>query len=291
MKTTQTQNTIPFELVEKYASYQSYFVEFLAMEFGVDIAERVANDYALGCVDRKTVLWNIGLHGEVYGGHVIGYNKQGYIRNEWRDSLTVNLSSDDAMLVGWYIKEEGLHDDITDVADYINGIDTDDFKSTPSIFGLHMMRLYPDKPIALTENHRAALIGAALQPDMNWLSIGGNVRDLEVNILRGLKGKSVMAFPTNHSYYDWCRLAKQVNFCNISVSPLMEKCQTEWKQDIGDILISDFRSNGVDVGDPKSEPRQVIEVQVSPQQKLLNDMISHNPSAGLLIKNLKLELE
>ena len=71
----------------------------------------------------------------------------------------------------------------------------------------------------------------------------------------------------------------------------MEKCQTEWKQDIGDILISDFRSNGVDVGDPKSEPRQVIEVQVSPQQKLLNDMISHNPSAGLLIKNLKLELE
>jgi hypothetical protein len=31
-----TTNKIPFSLVEKYASYNSDFVEFLAMEFGGD---------------------------------------------------------------------------------------------------------------------------------------------------------------------------------------------------------------------------------------------------------------
>jgi hypothetical protein len=84
-------NTIPFEIVEKYASYNSDFVEFLCMEFGADVAKRIVDDYALGNIDGKTILWNIGTHGEVYGGQVIGYNRQGYIRNDWRDNLiTVN---------------------------------------------------------------------------------------------------------------------------------------------------------------------------------------------------------
>jgi hypothetical protein len=36
--TTQT-NTIPFELVQKYASYNSDFVEFLVMEFDAEIRQ------------------------------------------------------------------------------------------------------------------------------------------------------------------------------------------------------------------------------------------------------------
>jgi hypothetical protein len=72
--TTQTRN-IPFELVQKYASYNSDFVEFLCMEFGGDIAKRVVDDYALGAIDHKTILWNITPDGRVYGGKVIGFDE------------------------------------------------------------------------------------------------------------------------------------------------------------------------------------------------------------------------
>jgi hypothetical protein len=67
MMTTQTRN-IPFELVQKYASYNSNFVEFLVMEFGGDVAKRVVSDYALGAIDHKTILWNITTDGKVLGG-------------------------------------------------------------------------------------------------------------------------------------------------------------------------------------------------------------------------------
>jgi hypothetical protein len=50
--TTQT-NTIPFKLVQKYASYNSDFCEFLAMEFDADTAKRIVSDYALGAIDHK----------------------------------------------------------------------------------------------------------------------------------------------------------------------------------------------------------------------------------------------
>ena len=46
------------------------------MEFGADIAKRIVDDYALGNIDGKTILWNIGTDGKVFGGQIIGYNRQ-----------------------------------------------------------------------------------------------------------------------------------------------------------------------------------------------------------------------
>jgi hypothetical protein len=41
---------------------------------------------------------------------------------------------------------------------------------------------------------------------------------------------------------------------------------------------------------PTTATEQVIEVQVSPSQRALNDMIERNPSIGLLVDKLKLEV-
>jgi hypothetical protein len=52
-------NIIPFSLVERYASYNSNFVYFLTMEFGIETARRVVDDYALGAIDQRSYCWNI----------------------------------------------------------------------------------------------------------------------------------------------------------------------------------------------------------------------------------------
>ena len=293
--TTQTTNTIPFSLVEKYSSYNSDFVEFLCMEFDGDTAKRVVTDYALGAIDHKTILWNITPDGKVLGGKVIAFDTNGRIKNPWLESMMATHSCEDISLMGWYVRETGFQNDVISVSDFLSpDLGTGDltyrFVETPSLFGEHLLKMYPNRPIAITETHRATLIGAALQPDMNWMATGCNVMDMDVNILRPLKGQSLVVFPSNHSYYDWHKVANEVDWCNLVISDMMENTSTDWVQDIGDYLLADYRANTGDISEPTTATEQVIEVEISPSQKALNDMIERNPSIGLLVDKLKLEV-
>jgi hypothetical protein len=222
-------NIIPFSLVERYSSHDSNFVYFMCMEFGIETARRVVDDYALGAIDGKVICWNISTDGVVNGGMVINYDKRGHIENGWRDNLSKSLSLTDASTLDWYTKETGYNNDIQSISDFLSpDLGTGDLPykviERPCLFGLHLLKMYPEKPIAITESLKSALIGYALQPQMNWLATG-DVKDVDLNILRPLKGKRVMVFPTNHSYYDWLKVAKQVDFCQIVVSDMMEGYQ------------------------------------------------------------------
>jgi hypothetical protein len=286
-------NIIPFSLVERYASYNSNFVYFLFMEFGIETARRVVDDYALGAIDGKVICWNISTDGVVNGGMVINYDKRGHIENGWRDNLSKSLSLTDASTLDWYTKETGYNNDIQSISDFLSpDLGTGDLPykviERPCLFGLHLLKMYPEKPIAITESLKSALIGYALQPQMNWLATG-DVKDVDLNILRPLKGKRVMVFPTNHSYYDWLKVAKQVDFCQIVVSDMMEGYKSDWLRDIGDLLLDDFRRNGEQVK-TKQESKSAIIVEISPKQKILNDMIASNPAIGTLVSNLNLQI-
>jgi hypothetical protein len=85
--------------------------------------------------------------------------------------------------------------------------------------------------------------------------------DMDVNILRPLKGKSMVVFPTNHDYYDWQKLARQVDWCNLVISDMMESTSTDWVQDVGDYLLADYRANSCDMSAPTTATEQVIEVE------------------------------
>ena len=252
-------------------------------------------DYALGSIDHKTICWNIGTDGRVYDGMVIAFDTNGRIKNPWLESMMATHSYEDISLMGWYVKETGFNNDVTSISDFLSSdLGTGDlpyiYKETPSLFGLHLLKMYPNRPIALTETHRAALIGAALQPSMNWLATGCSVSDMDMNILRPLKGKSMVVFPSNHSYYDWRKLANEVDWCNIIVSDLTKDVSGDWVQDVGDILLADYRANTGDVSEPATDTKQVITVEISPSQRALNDLIARNPNIGLLVDKLKLEV-
>jgi hypothetical protein len=286
-------NIIPFSLVERYSSHDSNFVYFMCMEFGIETARRVVDDYALGAIDGKVICWNISTDGVVNGGMVINYDKRGHIENGWRDNLSKSLSLTDASTLDWYTKETGYNNDIQSISDFLSpDLGTGDLPykviERPCLFGLHLLKMYPEKPIAITESLKSALIGYALQPQMNWLATG-DVKDVDLNILRPLKGKRVMVFPTNHSYYDWLKVAKQVDFCQIVVSDMMEGYQSDWLQDVGDVLLDDFRRNGEQIK-TKQESKSAIIVEISPKQRILNNLIASNPSIGELVSNLNLQI-
>jgi hypothetical protein len=225
---------------------------------------------------------------------VIAFDTNGKIKNPWIESMMATLSYDDVSLAGWYVRETGFQNDVMSVSDFLSpDLGTADLPykviERASLFGLHLLKMYHQRPIALTESPKSALIGYALQPQMNWLATG-DVKDMDINILRPLKGKRVMVFPTNHSYYDWLKVAKQVDFCQIVVSDMMEGYKSDWLRDIGDLLLDDFRRNGEQVTPTKKEPQPAIVVQISPKQRILNDMIASNPAIGTLVSNLNLQI-
>jgi hypothetical protein len=94
--------------------------------------------------------------------------------------------------------ETGYNNDVQSISDFLSpDLGTADLQykviERASLFGLHLLKMYPQRPIALTESPKSALIGYALQPQMNWLATG-DVKDMDINILRPLKGKRVMVF-------------------------------------------------------------------------------------------------
>jgi hypothetical protein len=60
-------------------------------------------------------------------------------------------------------------------------------------------------------------------------------------------------------------------------------------RDIGDLLLDDFRRNGEQVK-TKQESKSAIIVEISPKQRILNNLIASNPSIGELVSNLNLQI-
>jgi hypothetical protein len=69
----------------------------------------------------------------------------------------------------------------------------------------------------------------------------------------------------------------------------LEGYQSESMRDIGDVLLDDFRRNGEQVK-TKQESKSAIIVEISPKQRILNNLIASNPSIGELVSNLNLQI-
>jgi hypothetical protein len=209
--------------------------------------------------------------------------------------MMATLSCDDISLAGWYCKETGFQNDVISISDFLSSdLGTGDlpyiYKETPSLFGLHLIKDIPQPTHCPDRDPPCCAHRYALQPSMNWMATGCSVRDMDVNILRPLKGKSMVVFPSNHSYYDWRKLAKNVDWCNIIVSDITNDVLLTGFSDIGDLLLSDYRGNSCDITSSETTTEQVITVEISPSQRALNDLIARNPNIGLLVDKLKLEV-
>lgn len=98
-----------------------------------------------------------------------------------------------------------------------------------------------DKPIAIVESEKTAIICSVYYPKYIWLATGG-LNNLKVELLRILAGKNVVLFPDLGCYNKWFHKAKEFKqFCNIKVSNILELNATEDEKnkglDLADFLI------------------------------------------------------
>jgi hypothetical protein len=115
-----------------------------------------------------------------------------------------------------------------------------DFHLSQCLFGEHLLK-GNNKPVAIVESEKTAVIASCYLPDFIWLACGG-CGNLSVKICEPLKGRKVVLFPDAGKYNEWSEKAKALSsICTVSVSYLIEKEASEAERkagfDLADYLV------------------------------------------------------
>lgn len=114
-----------------------------------------------------------------------------------------------------------------------------DFRLNQCLFGEHLIG---NKPCAIVESEKTAIIASVYLPQFTWLATGGK-DGLRADRLRAVKFKKVILFPDLNAYDDWTAKARDFNEVgfNITVSSYLQEHTTEDEKkeglDIADFLI------------------------------------------------------
>ena len=267
-KPQQETGYIPFSYVEKSVSYNSSFVYFLCGLFDrytleSPTIEKMMQDYALGATkDGSVIYWQIDVKGKVRTGKVMKYDPN--TGHRIKDGNGINW-------IHSIMKRRKLL--------------PEDFNLVQCLFGEHLLRMYPDKVVALVESEKSALIASGVYPDYIWLATGGKSQ-LSIDKLKVLQGRTVIMFPDVDGFEYWSNKAKEVEAigCKVVVSDLLEKNAT-----------NEDRENKIDLADwliryLSIETMKEVRHELSVAERTLQVMIEANPALQLLIDTFDLKL-
>lgn len=181
---------VPSEIVEKTFSMfqQNTFFYYLTKLFGITKAYELQERYNIGTAKNNgTIYWQQDKEGNFRTGKVMYYGTNG---KRLKDKNS------------WYI-----HRRIKE-----------DFELQQVFFGEHLLSIdeYKDKPIALCESEKTAVIMSELMPEYTWLASGGANMLNSFRLLRLHRLDKV--FPDNGQFELWEQKTKIFNNRSMDIS-------------------------------------------------------------------------
>ena len=261
----------------KYRSFDNQLMYFLVSKFDVKTLEsptieKMWKDYIIGAtLDKDVVFWYLDIDARLRTGKIIRYNPLDGHRDKSRS-------------IDW------VHSRMKK-----SGELPKDFNMVQCLFGEHLLRLHPDKEVAVVESEKTAVICSALIPEYVWVATGGksNIREQTMRVLRG---RNVILFPDIDGYGLWRDKAKILrDFCKtIKISEVLERYGTdgdrERQVDIADILLRDLpriRSPGEEAKTERGTDAPAVQTAIPSKAGILT---ARNPELGRLIEELGLTL-
>lgn len=282
-------NHIPYTYVKRSASYNSNFVRFLCNYFPKDKIEKAVEDYALGATKNKEVIfWQMDINGKVRTGKIMQYNPR-----------TGKRIKNNTGAIDW------VHNKLKKT-----NPGYDNFNLRQCYFGEHLLRLYPNRPIAIVEAEKTAVITSMVIPQYNWLA-AGNLNGLNIEKSKVFENRDIVLYPDAGCYEKWSKkmieIRKQIP-CKIAVSELIEYHATPQQigagYDIADYIIQQLKADKAydqqQFRDQKQHQakQESLLLQTehttesrnsSPFSSTLQEMIDINPSLLTLINELQLD--
>jgi len=270
-------------------------VRFLCNYFSKNKIEKAVEDYALGATKNKEVIfWQIDIDGKIRTGKIMQYNPK-----------TGKRVRNNTGVIDW------VHSKLKK-----SNPAYADFNLRQCYFGEHLLRLYPDKPVAIVEAEKTAVITSMVIPQYNWLA-AGNLNGLSIEKSKVFEHRDIVLYPDAGCYEKWSRkmveIRKQMS-CQIAISELIEyhatPQQIEAGYDIADYIIQQLKANKAydqqQTPDqlqhqakyqsaPLQSEQQSLQPQIdhtidlnTPFSPTLQEMINSNPSLLTLINEFQL---
>ncbi|GAB3534953.1 DUF6371 domain-containing protein [Pontibacter brevis] len=194
---------------------QNNFALFLKDRFGKDSAEAMILRYHIGTSKKwpgATIFWQVDTEGKVRTGKIMLYDRA----------------------TGKRVKKPYAH-----LSWVHKALDEEEFSLRQCLFGEHLLRLFPNKPVAVVESEKTATICSLLLPRYVWLAIGG-LSMLTAERCRVLKGRDVTLFPDLGGYEKWKEKAQELRVIfRYTVSDVLERVANERQREEG-LDLADF---------------------------------------------------
>lgn len=222
---------------------------FLRSKFGAEEAERLIGAYRVGTSKHwpgSCVFWQTDINGSVRTGKVMLYDAE----------------------TGKRIKQPFNH--VTWVHSLLK---LPDYNLRQCFFGEHLLPMNRDKPVAIVESEKTAIVASYYLPEYVWLATGGKHGCFNTDALRVLRSRQVTLFPDLGATQQWREKLPLLKSLGIeaNIFNFLEESASD-----------DERTEGYDMAD--------YLLQIGPDQAVLQSMIRRNPYLQTLIDELQLTL-
>lgn len=192
----------------------NHFVNYLLSLFDAETVNKLISRYYIGSSKHwpgATVFWQIDISRKLRAGKIMLYN-----------SVTGKRVKEPYNYITWVHK----------------ALELPEFNLQQCLFGEHLLKDEPTKPIAIVESEKTAIIASVYLPQFIWLACG-SVNNLSLERCMVLKGRTVTLYPDINCFDKWKDKADDLSkLLNVSVSGLLEKKATPQE-----------RQNGLDIAD------------------------------------------
>jgi hypothetical protein len=196
------------------AAYDSNnLVKFFRTIFDENTVNRLLRKYFIGTSSHwpgATVFWQVDHESRIRTGKVMLYNPE----------------------TGKRVKEPFSH-----LTWSHKVLKLENFNHKLCLFGEHLLKADPAKPVAIVESEKTAMISSVYMPQYIWLAVGG-LSQLTADRCSVLKGRSVMLYPDLNAYEKWKVKGDEFGF---KTSSVLEGRATEEEKkqglDIADYLL------------------------------------------------------
>jgi hypothetical protein len=202
---------IDIEIMQKsIASKESnFFIDYLVSLWDLETASFLAEKYNIGTSkywNGATVFWQKDKEGKIRSGKIMLYNAV----NGKRLKKPFNY-------INWVHKVLKL----------------ENFNLKQCYFGEHLLNEDKNKPVAIVESEKTAIISSIYLPEFIWLACG-SVNNLNASKTKCLKGRNVVLFPDLKCFDIWKnKIPKLTNLATFRVSTLLRDNATETEKNIG----------------------------------------------------------
>lgn len=204
--------------------HSNNFVQYLINRFGLAMADRLVANYRIGTSSHwhgATIFWQLDTGGNVRTGKIMLYDKatgkrvkQPFNHITWAHTVLAKQYQGESL------------------CDYPEL----EFKLNQCLFGEHLLPTFINKPVAVVESEKTAIIASAMLPSFLWLACGG-LDGLSPARCKALQGRRVMLFPDVNGYQKWCAKATELKRAmpgtQIQVSNLLEQRATPHNRQTG----------------------------------------------------------